>query len=69
MAFTLAEVLITLGIIGVIAAITIPNLINNIQERQLKEAWKKEYSVLNQLYQKIANDNGGSIFYSRLSRI
>ena len=28
-AFTLAEVLITLGIIGVVAALTIPTLVNN----------------------------------------
>lgn len=33
--FTLAEVLITLGIIGVVAAITIPNLIANHQKKQL----------------------------------
>ena len=32
-AFTLAEVLITLGIIGVVAAMTIPTLMQNIQER------------------------------------
>ena len=31
--FTLAETLITLGIIGVVAAITIPNLITNYQRR------------------------------------
>ena len=33
-AFTLAEVLITLGIIGVVAAITIPNLITHYQKKQ-----------------------------------
>ena len=32
-AFTLAEVLITLGIIGVVAAITIPNLITHYQKK------------------------------------
>ena len=32
-AFTLAEVLITLGIIGVVAALTIPTLINNYQTK------------------------------------
>ena len=31
-AFTLAEVLITLGIIGVVAAISLPTIINNINE-------------------------------------
>ena len=36
--FTLAEVLITLGIIGVVAALTIPTLVQNYQERAWKEA-------------------------------
>ena len=36
-AFTLAEVLITLGVIGVVAAVTMPTLITNIQERVRKE--------------------------------
>ena len=36
-AFTLAEVLITLAIIGVVAAIALPNFVANIQERVRKE--------------------------------
>lgn len=35
-AFTLAEVLITLGIIGVVAAMTLPALINNKQNKELE---------------------------------
>ena len=35
--FTLAEVLITLGVIGVVAAVTMPTLVTNIQERVRKE--------------------------------
>lgn len=46
--FTLAEVLITLGIIGIVAAMTIPTLINNAQDQQWKTAYKKAYSDLNQ---------------------
>ena len=34
--FTLAEVLITLGIIGVVAALTLPSVINNFREKQLE---------------------------------
>lgn len=60
-AFTLAEVLITLGIIGVVAAITIPALLNNTQETELKTAWKKEYSVISQAVMSIISDNGGSL--------
>ena len=46
-AFTLAEVLITLGIIGVVAAMTMPSLIANYQNRVLLTAVKKTYSVFN----------------------
>ena len=47
-AFTLAEVLITLGIIGVVAAMTVPTLINNYQNKQFLVKFQKAYSVLNQ---------------------
>ena len=47
-AFTLAEVLITLGIIGIIAILTIPSLINKITDLQYKEKKKKNYSVFAQ---------------------
>lgn len=46
--FTLAEVLITLGIIGVVAAITLPTLMNNIQDAQYKTAYKKAFSIAQQ---------------------
>ena len=46
--FTLAEVLITLGIIGVVAAMTIPTLISNTNGAQFKSAYKKALSSLNQ---------------------
>src|SRR5574344_1287216 len=36
--FTLAEVLITLGVIGVVAAITIPTLMNNTNDKELDTA-------------------------------
>ena len=48
-AFTLAEVLITLGIIGIVAAMTIPTLISEYQDKQFKTAYKKAYSDLNQV--------------------
>ena len=44
-AFTLAEVLITLGIIGVVAAMTIPTISHNIQQAVLKNQFKKFYST------------------------
>ncbi len=47
-AFTLAEVLITLGIIGVVAALTIPTLIQRYEERATVVKMKKMHSVLSQ---------------------
>ena len=44
-AFTLAEVLITLGVIGIVAAMTLPSLISNWRYKQLETAFKKAYSV------------------------
>jgi len=46
--FTLAEVLITLGIIGVVAALTMPALINSTKGAQFTAAYKKALSVMNQ---------------------
>ena len=48
MAFTLAEVLITLGVIGIVAALTLPTLIKNYQKTVLLNQLKKTYAVLNQ---------------------
>jgi prepilin-type N-terminal cleavage/methylation domain-containing protein len=47
-AFTLAEVLITLGIIGVVAALTLPNLIYNHTKNVVETRLKKVYSTMNQ---------------------
>ena len=46
--FTLAEVLITLGIIGVVAAMTMPTLMNQTNGAQYKAAYKKALSALSQ---------------------
>ena len=59
-AFTLAEVLITLGIIGVVAAMTMPSLIQNYQEKATVTKLKKCYSLVSQAYVSILNDEGGS---------
>ncbi|MBP3924807.1 type II secretion system protein [bacterium] len=60
-AFTLAEVLITLGIIGVVAAMTLPAVITKTQNKQLHTAFLKTYSELNQISQRFIVDNGVSI--------
>lgn len=47
-AFTLAEVLVTLGIIGVVAALTMPSLIQNHNKQIIETRLKKFYSTINQ---------------------
>lgn len=60
--FTLAEVLITLGIIGIVAEITIPTLMQNVQDAQFYTATKKAYSTFTIATEKMVYDNGGTIF-------
>ena len=47
--FTLAEALVTLVIIGVIAALTIPAILVNTEQHEYKSALKKALSALNQV--------------------
>lgn len=56
--FTLAEVLITLGIIGVVAAMTIPILITEHQKRATVTKLQRAISVLNQAYRLAYDDVG-----------
>ena len=56
--FTLAEVLITLGIIGIVAAITLPALINQTQNIQYGVQLNKAYSILSQALLKLNSDQG-----------
>lgn len=46
--FTMAEVLITLGVIGIVAAMTLPAVINNSRNKQLEAGLKRSYSVISQ---------------------
>jgi prepilin-type N-terminal cleavage/methylation domain-containing protein len=57
-AFTLSEVLISLVIIGVIAAITVPTLLQKYQDQALKSALKKNYSVLKSALDKYQVEHG-----------
>lgn len=55
--FTLAEVLITLGIIGVVAAMTIPTLVTNYQDKVMVNKAKLAYSQLNNALKLYASTN------------
>ena len=57
--FTLAEVLITLGIIGVLAAMTIPNLISTYRKKQIEIQAKVTYSTIQQALRFAAYDDVG----------
>jgi prepilin-type N-terminal cleavage/methylation domain-containing protein len=60
-AFSLAEVLITLLIVGIIASIVIPNIIQDTQDAQYRVAGKKIYSTLDQATRRILSDNAGTM--------
>ena len=62
-AFTLAEVLITLGIIGVVAALTIPTLVKDYKGKVLANQLKKGYSTISQALLMMYNDTGEQINY------
>ena len=57
-AFTLAEVLITLGIIGVVAAMTIPTLVANYKKKVVETRLVKVYSTFNQAIKMSEVENG-----------
>lgn len=57
-AFTLAEVLVTLGIIGVVAAITMPTLIDNHQKKVAATRLEKFYSMMSQAVYQWVGDTG-----------
>ena len=63
-AFTLAEVLITLGIIGVVAAMTLPTLVANYKEKQRVTQLKKSYSVLQQAYLRAVEKHGDAQYWN-----
>ncbi|MDD3150483.1 MAG: prepilin-type N-terminal cleavage/methylation domain-containing protein, partial [Candidatus Gastranaerophilales bacterium] len=59
--FTLAETLIVIAIIGIIASIVTPMLFGTTSDAELKAAWKKSYSDLTQATMMIVADNGGTL--------
>jgi prepilin-type N-terminal cleavage/methylation domain-containing protein len=59
--FTLAEMLLTLLIIGIISSLVIPEIIQDTQRAELKTAWKKTYSSISQASLMIRNEAGGDL--------
>jgi len=59
--FTLAEVLITLSIIGVVAALTIPTVTRKFEKQQYISQYKETFSIISQAAKMVAANNGGSL--------
>ena len=57
-AFTLAEVLITLGVIGVVSALTMPTLIKHYQQHETVNRLKETYSILYNAVRMSETENG-----------
>ncbi len=57
-AFTLAEVLITLGIIGVVVAMTLPSVVGRYKEKETASKLKKVYSTISQAMNLAINEYG-----------
>ena len=62
-AFTLAEVLITLGIIGVVASLTLPSVIHQYRKKALETQFKTAYSFINQALVMTKQDLGSNSLF------
>ena len=56
-AFTLAEILVTIGIIGFVSAMTIPSLINNVKDTRFRTQFLKTYTVIQQAIKRMEADD------------
>ena len=59
--FTLSEVLITLGIVGVVAVLVLPAFIDSYMDKQYAAMWKKKYSEIANVYYEVKEEMGGGI--------
>ena len=56
-AFTLAEILVTIGIIGFVSAMTIPSLISNAKDTRFRTQFLKTYTVIQQAIKRMEADD------------
>ena len=57
-AFTMAEVLITLSVVGVVAVLTLPSVIQKQQEKITVNRLKSAYSIISQAFARTISENG-----------
>lgn len=60
-AFTLAEVLITFGIIGIVASMTLPALVQDYQKKQFAVMAKTNYVILNNALERAKSEYGTDV--------
>lgn len=63
-AFTLSEVLITIGLLGIVMAMTLPQLIKNYQKKVTVERLKKAYSVISNAMEVSQHENGDMKYWN-----
>lgn len=61
--FTLAEVLITLGIIGIVAAMTLPTIVQKYRNQVVETRLEKFYSAINQAIRRAEVDYGDKSYW------
>jgi type II secretory pathway pseudopilin PulG len=61
-ALTLVETLITIGIIGIVAALTIPTLIKQYQRKVFETQFKKAYSQLKSAYKLMQEEDTEDVY-------
>lgn len=67
--FTLSEVLITLGIIGVVAAMTLPQIVHNYKKQEVEAKLKKFYTTMSQAVKLSEVDNGPAYYWTKDARM
>ena len=60
-AFTISEVLVTLLIVGVIAAIVTPPLVRDTTDKQFVVMYKKDYSLVSAWFNTAVSENGSNV--------
>lgn len=58
-AFTIAEILITLAVIGIVAAMTIPSMLKKTNNTENINSWKNVYSEISSAWFQVVRDYGG----------
>lgn len=66
--FTLAEVLITLGVIGIVAAMVLPSVLVQNRERENTAKLKKIYSTMTQAYTRAVAERGTPDFWDLMGK-